>query len=285
MTHTPSASSESTLDLRDRSLDAPQARQSLVARDITFTREGRLVVDGVDCTVPVGAFGAVIGPNGAGKSTLLHLIAGILPAGAAASIAFDGNDLVRMRRSERARMLALAEQHGDSDTALRVSDVVMLGRTPHLGRWKAEGRHDHTIVADALQAVEMSAFADRAFDTLSGGERQRVQLARALAQQPRLLLLDEPTNHLDIHAQLSLLSLVRAQTAGGLTAIAALHDLNMAAAYADRVVVLAGGRVVTSGPTAEVLTSELVSDVYGVHADVLEHPRTGRPVIAFDTRS
>jgi iron complex transport system ATP-binding protein len=110
-----------------------------------------------------------------------------------------------------------------------------------------------------------------------------VHLARALAQQPRLLLLDEPTNHLDVRAQLSLLSLVRAQTAGGITAIAALHDLNIAAAYADSVIVLSAGRVVAAGDVASVLTSELIGDVYGVRADVLAHPRTGRPLIAFDT--
>jgi len=282
MTSTPLLSPSSSAAAAVTEADADAA---LTARDISFTRDGRLVVDGVDCTIPVGAFGAIIGPNGAGKSTLLHLIAGILPAGTGASIDFDGSDLLSMRRRDRARMLALAEQHGDTDTALRVRDVVMLGRTPHIGRWRSEGPTDRAIVADALDAVSMSAFADRVFDTLSGGERQRVQLARALAQQPRLLLLDEPTNHLDIRAQLSLLSLVRAQTAAGLTAIAALHDLTIAAAYADRIIVLADGRVVTSGPASEVLTADLIADVYGVRADVLPHPRTGRPVIAFDTDS
>ncbi|WP_411720055.1 ABC transporter ATP-binding protein [Mycetocola sp.] len=255
---------------------------ALTASRLTFSRDGRLVIDGVDVDLPVGSFGAVIGPNGAGKSTLLQLLVGTLPIDAGA-VLFDGADLLALRRRDRARIVALSEQHGDGDTGLRVVDVVLLGRTPHIGRWASEGPADRQVVADALSAVGMSAFTDRPFDTLSGGERQRVHLARALAQQPRLLLLDEPTNHLDVRAQLSLLSLVRAQTAAGITAVAALHDLNIAAAYADTVIVLSEGRVVAAGPTASVLTGELISEVYGVRADVLEHPRTGRPLIAIDT--
>ena len=260
----------------------PQESGSLSAQRLTFARDGRLVIDGVDIDLPVGSFGAVIGPNGAGKSTLLHLLVGTLPV-ASGAVLFDGDDLLALRRRERARIVALSEQHGDGDTGLRVTDVVLLGRTPHIGRWSTEGPDDRRIVADALAAVGMAEFADRPFDTLSGGERQRVHLARALAQQPRLLLLDEPTNHLDVRAQLSLLSLVRAQTAAGITAVAALHDLNIAAAYADTVIVLSAGRVVAAGPAASVLTGELISEVYGVRADVLVHPRTGRPLIAFDT--
>jgi iron complex transport system ATP-binding protein len=258
------------------------APAALAASRLTFSRDGRLVIDGVDVTVPVGSFGAVIGPNGAGKSTLLQLLVGALPVDSGA-VLFDDGDLLALRRRDRARIVALSEQHGDGDTGLRVNDVVLLGRTPHIGRWASEGPADRQVVADALAAVEMSGFADRPFDTLSGGERQRVHLARALAQQPRLLLLDEPTNHLDVRAQLSLLSLVRAQTAAGITAVAALHDLNIAAAYADTVIVLSEGKVVAAGPAASVLTGKLIGDVYGVRADVLEHPRTGRPLIAFDT--
>jgi iron complex transport system ATP-binding protein len=255
---------------------------SLAASRLTFIREGRLIIDGVDIDLPVGSFGAVIGPNGAGKSTLLQLLVGTLPVDSGA-VLFDGADLLALRRRDRARVVALSEQHGDGDTGLRVDDVVLLGRTPHISRWASDGPADRQVVADALAAVGMLAFAKRPFDTLSGGERQRVHLARAIAQEPRLLLLDEPTNHLDVRAQLSLLSLVRAQTAAGVTAVAALHDLNIAAAYADTVIVLSEGRVVAAGPAASVLTAELIGDVYGVRADVLEHPRTGRPLIAFDT--
>jgi iron complex transport system ATP-binding protein len=271
---------DSAHGLGDAVSAAPPA--ALAASRLTFSRDGRLVIDGVDVDLPVGSFGAVIGPNGAGKSTLLQLLVGALPVDSG-TVLFDGADLLALRRRDRARLVALSEQHGDGDTGLRVNDVVLLGRTPHIGRWASEGPADRQVVADALSAVGMSAFADRPFDTLSGGERQRVHLARALAQQPRLLLLDEPTNHLDVRAQLSLLSLVRAQTAAGITAVAALHDLNIAAAYADTVIVLGEGRVVAAGPTASVLTGKLIGDVYGVRADVLRHPRTGRPLIAFDT--
>lgn len=269
-------------ELGDALSAQPADASVLSARRLSFSRDGVLVIDGVDVELPVGSFGAIIGPNGAGKSTLLQLLVGTLPV-SAGTVLFDGSDLLALRRRERARVVALSEQHGDGDTGLRVTDVVLLGRTPHIGRWSAEGPDDRRVVADALAAVGMTAFADRPFDTLSGGERQRVHLARALAQEPRLLLLDEPTNHLDVRAQLSLLSLVRAQTAAGITAVAALHDLNIAAAYADTVIVLSGGRVVAAGPAASVLTGDLISEVYGVRADVLTHPRTGRPLIAFDT--
>lgn len=255
----------------------------LRARRISFSRAGALVIDGIDCTVPVGGFAAVIGPNGAGKSTLLELVAGILPASGTATAHLGETDLFALHRRERARIIALAEQHSDADSGMRVADVVMLGRTPHLGRWQSEGAEDRRIVREALDAVALGEFAERAFDTLSGGERQRVHLARALAQSPRLLLLDEPTNHLDIRAQLSLLSLVREQTAAGLTVIAALHDLNIAVAYADHVIVLQDGRVRAAGLPHEVLTPELIHAVYGVRADVLTNPRTGRPLIAFAT--
>ena len=269
--------------LGDAVTPAPtETSAALDARRLSFARDGVLVIDGVDVVLPVGSFGAVIGPNGAGKSTLLQLLVGTLPL-ASGAVLFDGDDLLALRRRDRARLVALSEQHGDGDTGLLVTDVVLLGRTPHIGRWSTEGPDDRRIVADALAAVGMTAFSDRPFDTLSGGERQRVHLARALAQEPRLLLLDEPTNHLDVRAQLNLLSLVRAQTAAGITAVAALHDLNIAAAYADTVIVLSAGRVVAAGPAASVLTGDLISEVYGVRADVLAHPRTGRPLIAFDT--
>jgi iron complex transport system ATP-binding protein len=137
------------------------------------------------------------------------------------------------------------------------------------------------VVARSLLASGAAAFAARAYDELSGGERQRVNLARALAQEPELLLLDEPTNHLDIHAQLTMLALLRRLADDGITVLAALHDLSLAAGYADHVVVLAAGRVVAAGAPGEVLTTELIREVWGVEASVLEHPRSGRPLIAF----
>ncbi|SDR95526.1 ABC transporter ATP-binding protein [Microterricola viridarii] len=245
-----------------------------------FTRAGALVIDGVDCTIPQGRLGAIIGPNGAGKSTLLHLIAGVLN-GDGGTVSHGGTRLDTATRRARARVVALAEQHADSQLELSVTDAVLLGRTPHRSLFAGPGADDHAIAARCLADTGAAALADRLYRTLSGGERQRVNLARALAQEPRLLLLDEPTNHLDIRAQLDTLALVSRLTERGLTAVAALHDLNLAAAFADHVIVLAAGRVVAAGAPASVLTSELIREVYGVHAEVLRHPTTGRALLAF----
>jgi iron complex transport system ATP-binding protein len=179
--------------------------------------------------------------------------------------------------------VALVEQDAHTDVALSVRDAVLLGRTPHRSRWAGDSPADHAAVERALAAVGLDDLADRAFGTLSGGERQRVHLARALAQEPELLLLDEPTNHLDIQAQLAALRLVRRSAAAGTTALVALHDLNLAAAHCDHVVLLSGGRVAAAGPAGQVLVPHVLDAVYGVTTTVLEHPTTGRPVLAFTT--
>ena len=252
----------------------------LDAARVRFARGARLIVDDVDITVPRGAVGALLGPNGAGKSTLLHLIAGVEHADAGA-LALGGDDLAALRRRDRARRIALAEQEVHGARGLRVADVVALGRIPHQSGWAGASAHDRDVVAHSLDAAGAMTFADRGYDELSGGERQRVNLARALAQEPELLLLDEPTNHLDIHAQLAMLGLLRRLAGDGVTVLAALHDLSLAAGYADHVVVLASGRVVAAGDPRVVLTTELIRTVWGVEASVLEHPASGRPLIAF----
>ncbi|UOQ87701.1 ABC transporter ATP-binding protein [Agromyces endophyticus] len=256
---------------------------SLDLSRVRFDRAGRTIIDGVDATVPGGALTALVGPNGAGKSTLLHLVAAVERA-SAGELALDGRSLPGMRRRERARLVALAEQQGEVDAQLAVEASVLLGRTPHLGAFAATGPADREIAARALEAVGAAAFARRPVAELSGGERQRVVLARALAQEPELLLVDEPTNHLDLSAQLTTLELLAGLARDGLTVVAALHDLSHAAAYADHVIVLAAGRVVAAGSPDEVLTAELVERVYGVRAEVVAHPITGRPLIAVAAR-
>jgi iron complex transport system ATP-binding protein len=247
---------------------------------VSFARGSRLVVDGVDITVPRGAVGALLGPNGAGKSTLLQLVAGVESADVAA-LTLDGDDLVSLRRRDRARRIALVEQDAQAPEGLDVEHVVGLGRVPHQSAWGGDTSRDREVVARSLLAAGAAEFAARRYDELSGGERQRVNLARALAQEPELLLLDEPTNHLDIRAQLATLGLLRRLADDGLSVLAALHDLSLAASYADHVVVLATGGVVAAGPPTAVLTPELIRSVWGVEAHVLAHPATGRPLIAF----
>ncbi|GAA4286673.1 ABC transporter ATP-binding protein [Georgenia daeguensis] len=238
---------------------------TLTIAGVQVSVDGVTVLDGVDLHVPAGAVTAVVGPNGAGKSTLLRVLVGALPAGG--SVMLDGADLGRLTRRERARRMALVEQDSSAPVARQVLDVVMLGRTPHRPRWGADSASDLEIAGAALTRAGAWDLAERDFSTLSGGERQRVHLARALAQQPEVLLLDEPTNHLDVAAQLHVLALARELAGDGVTVLAALHDLNHALRHADRVVVMARGAVVAAGAPGDVLTGELVSDVYGVAAE------------------
>ncbi|AEE45586.1 putative F420-0 ABC transporter ATP-binding protein [Cellulomonas fimi] len=241
---------------------------------------GRWVVDGVDATPPPGHFTGLLGPNGAGKSTLLRLVAGLLEPERGAVLVGTAPEkpvpVASLGRRERARRIALLEQESSSTVPLTVREVVALGRIPYRTLWGADPGDD--AVDRALAAADATHLADRAWATLSGGERQRVHVARALAQEPELLLLDEPTNHLDVSAQLQLLAFVRDL---GTTTVAALHDLNLAAAFCEHVLVLSQGRLAAAGHPREVLRPALLREVYGVEADVLEHPRTGRPVIAF----
>ncbi len=258
----------------------PADHRELHADRVRFTRGRRLIIDDVDCTVPGGSVGALLGPNGAGKSTLLHLIAGVEHADAGAARLGD-RDLAALRRRDRARLVALAEQEVQDAPGLRVAEVVALGRTPYLGAFAGPDDRDRLVVRRTLDDLGLVGLADRDYATLSGGERQRVNLARAIAQEPELLLLDEPTNHLDVHAQLTTLGLLRSLARDGLTVLAALHDLSLAAGYADHVVVLAEGRVRAAGAPGAVLTPALIREVWGVEATVLEHPATGRPLIAY----
>ncbi|WP_116947084.1 ABC transporter ATP-binding protein [Jiangella endophytica] len=252
----------------DAGSDAP----SLSVADISWSAEGRLIVDGVGLTVAPGTMTGLLGPNGSGKSSLLRAVAGTYrPDGG--RVLLGGADLGSMRRRDRARRVAVVEQESTTDVPLQVLDVVLLGRTPHRA-----SAADEELALGALDTVGMRDLADRDWHTLSGGERQRVHLARAITQQPELLLLDEPTNHLDIHYQLALLTFVRSL---GVTTLAALHDLNLAAAYCDQVVVLAGGRVAAAGAPSEVLVPDVVRSVFGVDADIHLNPRTGRPVLTF----
>ncbi|MEO7349775.1 MAG: ATP-binding cassette domain-containing protein [Terrimesophilobacter sp.] len=261
---------------------ARRVAAGLRTEHLSVHRDGHLIIDGIDCSAPSGAVTALIGPNGSGKSTLLHALAVVLTSSSGV-IRFDGEDLLHMPRRRRAQRVALVEQDASTELSLTVADVVALGRIPHQGLFADASEHDRRVVSDALKTVHMSDFADRDVTELSGGERQRVLLARALAQEPRLLLLDEPTNHLDIAAQLSTLALLHELASTGVTVIAALHDLTLAAGWSDHVMVLSGGGVVAAGPTANVLTPQLIDDVYGVHAEIVTR-KGHRPTIAFRRR-
>lgn len=247
---------------------------------VAFSRNGRMLIDDVDCTIDAGSLTALVGPNGAGKSTLLHVIAAAEKP-TSGSVELGGVAAHTMRRRARARFTALVEQQAETELDLGVLDVVLLGRTPHLSALGGPGAEDVAIAATALRRCGAQSLQDRRFQELSGGERQRVLLARALTQEPSLLLMDEPTNHLDIRAQLHTLDLMRSLAGEGIAVLAALHDLTLAARYADNVIVLNRGRVIAAGTPAETLTPELIQLVYGVRADVIPHPVDGTPLIAF----
>ncbi|MEU6914623.1 ABC transporter ATP-binding protein [Streptomyces olindensis] len=239
--------------------------------------DGRLILDGVVLAPEPGSTVGVLGPNGSGKSTLLRLLAGLLTP-TAGVVTLDGTPLGGLPRRTVARRLAVVEQQSDPQVELTVEDVVRLGRVPHRRAWTPASADDERAVRAALERTGLADRAGRLWHTLSGGERQRAQIARALAQEPRELLLDEPTNHLDIHHQLDLLALVRSLP---VTTVVALHDLNLAAMYCDRVVVLSAGRVVASGAPGDVLTEGLIAEVYGVRAAVSRDGHEGRPHVRF----
>ncbi|MFE6170711.1 ABC transporter ATP-binding protein [Streptomyces sp. NPDC056464] len=248
---------------------------SLHAQGVVRRIAGQVIVDGVTLTLRPGETVGLLGPNGSGKSTLLRLLAGVL-APTAGVVTLDGRPLTEVGRRATARRVATVEQHADTQTELTVRDVVALGRIPHRRAWTPATADDAEAVAAALERTGLTARAGQSWHTLSGGERQRTQIARALAQEPRELLLDEPTNHLDIQHQLDLLDLVADLP---VTTVIALHDLNLAAMYCDRLLVLREGRAVTEGAPAEVLTPTLIEQVYGVRAEVTDDP--GHPVIRF----
>ncbi|MET9631209.1 ABC transporter ATP-binding protein [Lentzea sp. NPDC006480] len=231
---------------------------------LTWGVPGKAIVRDVSLQVSDGETVGLIGPNGSGKSSLLRCVAGLrtLTAGA---VRYDGVDTASWPARERARKLAFVEQTADTDSDLRVADVVMLGRTAHRSRWRGPDAADHEIVAEALSRLDLSVLADRPWKQLSGGERQRTHLARALAQQTSGLLLDEPTNHLDVRHQLDLMELVSRTPQ---TVVVALHDLALAARYCDRLVLMHRGTVVADGSADEVLTAPLLREVFDVDAEI-----------------
>lgn len=260
--------------------EAGVASGAVVAvREMTVRAGERVLVDRVSFDAPAGAFTAIVGPNGAGKSTLLRAIAGIEHRGVG-RVRYDGVELLELGRRARARVVALVEQDAVTELPLTGRDVVRLGRSPHESVFGGSDAAADAVVAAALARAGAEAFADRDVTTLSGGERQRVLLARALAQQPRILLLDEPTNHLDLAAQLDMVRLVAELTRDGVTVMGAVHDLSLAAAHADAVVVVAEGHVAAHGPTHATLTPDLIHQVFGVRAAWTTNPLTGRPLLA-----
>ena len=248
--------------------------------DLSFAYDKRPVLKGVNLRLKSGEVVGLIGPNGVGKSTLVKLAAGLLRPDSGAVKLF-GRPPGDWRRRDLARVLALVPQGAYLPPTFTVWESALLGRTPYFGFLGMARERDRGVTRRALEWVGIAHLADRLVGELSGGDRQRVVLARALVQEPHCLLLDEPTTHLDIHHQVAILSLVRQLAAQeGLAVLTVLHDLNLAATFADRLVLLVDGQVVAQGTPAEVLRRERLVTIYGESVAVLSHPDHGsRPTI------
>ncbi|MCY4146301.1 MAG: ABC transporter ATP-binding protein [Chloroflexi bacterium] len=250
---------------------------TLNVHGLRWSVAGRRIIDDIQLSVETGAFVGLLGPNGSGKSTLLRCIYRSLKPDAG-SISLDGADLLAMPPRDAARKMAVVLQETPVQFDFTVQEMVLMGRTPHKSAFDPDTSDDWEIVVDALAQVDMLDFRERSYGTLSGGEKQRVLIARALAQQSQFMVLDEPTNHLDIRYQLEILDIVRELP---VTTLAALHDLNLAALYCDRLYVLSEGHVVASGAPDDIVTADLIYEVYGVRANVATNPTTGKRHITY----
>jgi iron complex transport system ATP-binding protein len=238
----------------------------------------RLVIPSLSLQITMGKITALVGPNGSGKSTLLKALARIAPP-RAGMVYLDGRSIARMSTREVALRLAILPQGPSAPEELTVAELVEQGRYPHAGPLRMLREQDHVAIQEALEQTNMEQFRHRRLDSLSGGERQRAWIALALAQATPVLLLDEPTTFLDVGHQIEVLDLVQTlNRTYGKTIVLVVHDLNLAARYADRMVVLQNGRIVADGVPREVLTASLLADVFQVQAYILNHPVDGLPV-------
>jgi iron complex transport system ATP-binding protein len=255
------------------------AHHTLEARDLSLAYDRRTVVAGLSLRVPAGQVTAVVGANACGKSTLLRGLARVLEP-QSGMVLLDGADIHSRPTREVATLLGLLPQSPVAPEGISVADLVGRGRYPHQGWFRRWTTEDEQAVADALAATDTADLADRSVDELSGGQRQRVWIAMALAQQTDLLLLDEPTTFLDLAHQVEVLDLLSDLNASrGTTVVLVLHELNLAARYADHLVAMREGRVVAAGPPGKVVTEQLVRDVFAMDCQVVPDPVAGTPMV------
>ncbi|MDR2392606.1 MAG: ABC transporter ATP-binding protein [Treponema sp.] len=253
------------------------AETRLHLENISFSYIDKKAIHDVSLDVHKGEFVGLIGPNGSGKSTVLkNVYRALIPD--AGNVLFDGKDLFTMSYREAARKIGVVGQENEAPFDFLVEEIVAMGRSPHKKLFDIDTKEDAAIVHHALEHMGMQDMAKRNYRALSGGEKQRVLIARVIAQEADFLILDEPTNHLDISYQLQIFDFVRRL---GVTVLSAIHDLNMAALYCDRVYVLKEGKVVLSGIPKDVLTPQSIYDIYGVRCEAALHPVTGKIHITY----
>ncbi|MFD4975164.1 ABC transporter ATP-binding protein [Streptomyces sp. NPDC058424] len=251
----------------------------LAARGLTLAYEDRTVVEDLDLDVPDGRVTVIVGPNACGKSTLLRALGRLLKPRRGA-VLLDGTELARLPTKRIAQAVGLLPQTPVPPEGITVGDLIARGRQPHQKWWQQWSETDEASVSQAMERTGTADLAERPVDELSGGQRQRVWIAMALAQDTDLLLLDEPTTYLDIAHQVEVLDLVRRlNRERGRTVVAVLHDLNQAARYADHLIAMRAGRIVAQGPPGDIVTAELVQEVFGLASVVVPDPVTGGPMV------
>ncbi|WP_332696838.1 ABC transporter ATP-binding protein [Halalkalibacter lacteus] len=249
----------------------------LIVEKLVTELNHQAIVQDISFYVNEGEFVGVIGPNGSGKSTLLKTLYRVLKP-AEGAVMLDDEAITSYQHKEFAKKVAVVGQESSVPFDFSVLDIVLMGRNPHKRLLDQETKVDHDIAIDALKHVGLEGYEQRSFATLSGGEKQRVIIARAIAQEPSFFILDEPTNHLDIHHQLHILDVLQQSN---MTVLTALHDLNLAASYCDRIIVMQDGRLVANGSPKETLTKQLLEEVFQVEATIWTHPLTQKVQVMY----
>ncbi|MBC2879723.1 MULTISPECIES: ABC transporter ATP-binding protein [Streptomyces] len=251
----------------------------LQAESVTLAYDRRVIAEDLSVAIPDNSFTVIVGPNACGKSTLLRALSRMLKP-ATGSVLLDGQAIGSYPAKKVARTLGLLPQSSVAPDGITVADLVARGRYPHQGLLRQWSPEDERIVQESMEATRVAELADRHVDELSGGQRQRVWIAMALAQRTPLLLLDEPTTYLDIQHQIEVLDLcAELHEEQGRTLVAVLHDLNHAARYATHLIAMRGGKVVAEGAPSDIVTSELVAEVFGLSCQIIDDPQTGTPLV------
>lgn len=249
----------------------------LKIEDLKIELSKKEIVKGISLTAEKKSFVGLLGPNGSGKSTLLRAVyQAIKPSHG--TVFMDGTPMDTLSPKKISKKMAVVAQFNQIDFDFKVIEIVLMGRTPHKNMLEMETKEDYRMAEDALKKVGMEEYADRSFASLSGGEKQRIILARALAQSPEILILDEPTNHLDIKYQLQILNVIKGLN---ICVLSALHDLSLASQYCDSIYILKDGRIEGHGKPEEIITPEMVFQVYGVKCDISKNPRTNMLSVSY----